>query len=229
MIAKTLQNFIATFAVGFVQSVPKGLTIPGALEVFHNLPSDIDSDESSLSESEDVLTAKSSSSKYSDIDEGKYGISVSGPSRISKVTWKNKVSVKIQNIPFTEQRLMTVRKFIWILGNIHLNDNNLMPKKSEKNLDKLYKVRPLLDHLSEMFFKVFKPGQKQAIDERHQQFSEKWFASNSYSGPMKLKFRKHTVSEKDRLKNVGHIPTKCKSRRSAYCSTSQNVMDGLQL
>ncbi|GFS29687.1 piggyBac transposable element-derived protein 4 [Trichonephila inaurata madagascariensis] len=61
--------------------------------------------------------------------------------------------------------LMRVRKFIWILGNIHLNDNNLMPKKSEKNFDKLYKVRPLLDHLSEMFLKVFKPGQKQAIDE----------------------------------------------------------------
>ncbi|GFY50058.1 piggyBac transposable element-derived protein 4 [Trichonephila inaurata madagascariensis] len=60
---------------------------------------------------------------------------------------------------------MRVRKFIWILGNIHLNDNNLMPKKSEKNFDKLYKVRPLLDHLSEMFLKVFKPGQKQAIDE----------------------------------------------------------------
>ncbi|GFY74385.1 piggyBac transposable element-derived protein 4 [Trichonephila inaurata madagascariensis] len=61
--------------------------------------------------------------------------------------------------------LMPVRKLLWILGNIHLNDNNLMPKKSEKNFDKLYKVRPFLDHLSEMFFKVFKPGHKQAIDE----------------------------------------------------------------
>ncbi|GFU54491.1 piggyBac transposable element-derived protein 4 [Trichonephila clavipes] len=40
-----------------------------------------------------------------------------------------------------------------------------MPKKSEKNFDKLYKVRPLFDHLSEMFFKVFKPEQKQATDE----------------------------------------------------------------
>ncbi|GFY50137.1 hypothetical protein TNIN_212441 [Trichonephila inaurata madagascariensis] len=31
----------------------------------------------------------------------------------------------------------------------------------------------------------------------HQKFSEKRFASNSYSGPVKLKFRKHTVSEKE--------------------------------
>ncbi|GFV67108.1 piggyBac transposable element-derived protein 4 [Trichonephila clavipes] len=61
---------------------------------------------------------------------------------------------------------MPMRKFIWILGNLHLNDNNLMPKQSEKNFDKLYKVHPLLDHLSEMFFKVFKPGQKQSIDKR---------------------------------------------------------------
>ncbi|GFY57039.1 tnp_zf-ribbon_2 domain-containing protein [Trichonephila inaurata madagascariensis] len=49
---------------------------------------------------------------------------------------------------------------------------------------------------------------------RHQKFPEKRFAFNSYSGLMK-----QTVSEKDRLKNVGHIPTKCKSRRCAYCYT----------
>ncbi|GFY38728.1 uncharacterized protein TNIN_51851 [Trichonephila inaurata madagascariensis] len=108
----------------------KILTIPEALEVFHNLPSDIESDESSLSEAEDVMTAKSSSSENTDINEEKDDISVPGPSR-------------------------------------------------------------------------------------HQKFPEKRFASNSCSGPMKLKFRKHTVSEKDRLKNVGHIPTKCKSRRWA--------------
>ncbi|GFY30975.1 hypothetical protein TNCV_1629481 [Trichonephila clavipes] len=36
----------------------KGLTIPEALKVFHNLSSDIESDESSLSETEDVMTAK---------------------------------------------------------------------------------------------------------------------------------------------------------------------------
>ncbi|GFY39056.1 hypothetical protein TNIN_119141 [Trichonephila inaurata madagascariensis] len=32
----------------------------------------------------------------------------------------------------------------------------------------------------------------------HQKFPEKRFASKSYSEPGKLKFRKHTVSEKDR-------------------------------
>ncbi|GFV33729.1 hypothetical protein TNCV_4568441 [Trichonephila clavipes] len=36
----------------------------------------------------------------------------------------------------------------------------------------------------------------------HHKFPEKQFASNSYSGPVKLKFSKHTVSEKDRLKKL---------------------------
>ncbi|GFY66665.1 piggyBac transposable element-derived protein 4 [Trichonephila inaurata madagascariensis] len=65
----------------------------------------------------------------------------------------------------TFSKTVRIGQFIWILGNIHLNDNNRMPKKSEKNFDQLHKVHPLLDHLSEMLFKVFKPGQKQAIDE----------------------------------------------------------------
>ncbi|GFS32972.1 uncharacterized protein TNIN_412021 [Trichonephila inaurata madagascariensis] len=81
----------------------KELTIPEALEVFHNLPSDFESYESSLSEAEDFMTAKSSSSENTDIDEGKDDTSVTGESRIFKVTWKNKASVKIRNIPFTEQ------------------------------------------------------------------------------------------------------------------------------
>ncbi|GFY74386.1 uncharacterized protein TNIN_499861 [Trichonephila inaurata madagascariensis] len=80
-----------------------GLTIPEALEVFHNLPSDIESNESKSSEAEDVMIAKSSSSGNTDIDEEKDDISVPGPFSISKVTWKNIASVKIRNIPFTEQ------------------------------------------------------------------------------------------------------------------------------
>ncbi|GFT34477.1 transposable element Tcb2 transposase [Trichonephila clavipes] len=63
----------------------KRLTIPEALEVFHNLLSDIGSDESYLNEAEDVMTAKSSSSENTDIDEEKDDISVPGPSGISKV------------------------------------------------------------------------------------------------------------------------------------------------
>ncbi|GFY45048.1 uncharacterized protein TNIN_69201 [Trichonephila inaurata madagascariensis] len=152
----------------------KGLTIPEALEVFHTLPSDIESDESSLSEAEGVMTAKSSSRENTDIDEEKDDISVPGPSRIFKVTWKNKAS-------------------------------SLMHGEKNAYYNNLKSFR--LDLITSL------------VSIGHQKFPDKRFASNFYSVPMKLKFRKHTVSEKDRLKNVGHIPIKCKSRRCAYYYT----------
>ncbi|GFY38736.1 hypothetical protein TNIN_337801 [Trichonephila inaurata madagascariensis] len=53
------------------------------------------------------MTAKSSSSENTDIDEEKDDISMPGLSHIFKVTWKNKASVKIRYVPFTEQRHQT--------------------------------------------------------------------------------------------------------------------------
>ncbi|GFQ86970.1 uncharacterized protein TNCT_486581 [Trichonephila clavata] len=82
----------------------KGLRTPKALEVFHNLPSDTETVELLLSESEDIMTEKSPSSENTDIDEEVDDLSVPGPFRISKVTWKNKVSVKIRRLPFIEQK-----------------------------------------------------------------------------------------------------------------------------
>lgn len=41
----------------------------------------------------------------------------------------------------------------------------MQPKKNEASFDKLYKLRPLLNHLSERFFALFRPGQNQSIDE----------------------------------------------------------------
>ena len=40
---------------------------------------------------------------------------------------------------------MTRDRFINILPNFHLNDNNKMNKN---NQDKLFKVRPMIDHLN---------------------------------------------------------------------------------
>ncbi|GFY61287.1 uncharacterized protein TNIN_250821 [Trichonephila inaurata madagascariensis] len=206
----------------------KGLIIPEALEVFHNLPSDIESDESSLSEAEDVMIAKSSSSENTDIDEEKDDISVPGPSSIFKVTCGKKASVKIPNMPFTEQSEPS--------GEItSLQDPSPVDRKSKKKM-----VAPYVFHFFDMtivnsyilwslmhgektpFYnnlKSFRLDLTGLVSIGHQKFPEKRFASNSYSGPMKLKFRKHTVSEKDRHKNAGHVPTKCKSRRCDYCYT----------
>ncbi|XP_035208655.1 piggyBac transposable element-derived protein 4-like [Stegodyphus dumicola] len=61
--------------------------------------------------------------------------------------------------------IMPVNRFSWILGNFHINDNCLQPKRGEANFDKLYKIRPLLNHLSERFMAVFNPNETQAVDE----------------------------------------------------------------
>jgi hypothetical protein len=51
------------------------------------------------------------------------------------------------------------------VANIHLNDSELQPNRESPGYDKLYKVRPLLDKLSETFLLSYKPSKNQAIDE----------------------------------------------------------------
>lgn len=61
--------------------------------------------------------------------------------------------------------LMPVKRFSWLLSNLHLNDNLLMPKKGEPNYDKLYKVRPLLTSLSDSFKNCMAPTRDLSVDE----------------------------------------------------------------
>lgn len=61
--------------------------------------------------------------------------------------------------------LMPLKKFQWCLSNLHINDNNLEPRRHEQNYDKLYKVRPYLDHLSKTFLQCMNPNEFQSIDE----------------------------------------------------------------
>lgn len=58
------------------------------------------------------------------------------------------------------------------------------------------------------------------VSKSHQVIERSSAIPTPHAKPVKLKFRKDKVSEKDRLKNVGHILQKCKSRRCAYCSTT---------
>lgn len=61
--------------------------------------------------------------------------------------------------------LMNVNRFSWLLGNLHLNDNNMMPRKGSPGFDKLYKVRPFIDALEASFEKCFLLSESFAIDE----------------------------------------------------------------
>jgi len=60
---------------------------------------------------------------------------------------------------------MPVVRFGFILGNLHISDNSIEPKKDEQNYDKLYKLRPLLDRLQETLKTYWKPSKYQSIDE----------------------------------------------------------------
>lgn len=41
-------------------------------------------------------------------------------------------------------------RFGWLLGNLHINDNNLQPLHGHLEFGKLYKLRPLLDKLADL-------------------------------------------------------------------------------
>lgn len=60
---------------------------------------------------------------------------------------------------------MSRNRFSWLLGHLHLHDNSIQPKKDHPLYDKLYKVRPMLDKLSETYAKYYKPSRCQSIDE----------------------------------------------------------------
>lgn len=58
-------------------------------------------------------------------------------------------------------RLMPVVRFGYILGNIHLADNEQEPEKQHKNYDKLYKLRPMINTLNKNFANSWNPGKYQ--------------------------------------------------------------------
>ena len=60
------------------------------------------------------------------------------------------------------QKAMSRDRFSFILGKLHVNDNN---KLDVSNKDKIYKVRPLVDSLNERFSDKRAPSQNLSIDE----------------------------------------------------------------
>ncbi|XP_067014799.2 uncharacterized protein [Anabrus simplex] len=46
--------------------------------------------------------------------------------------------------------IMSLKRFLKIMRFLHMNDNEKMPKRNEPGYDRLYKVRPLLDHLNKL-------------------------------------------------------------------------------
>lgn len=61
--------------------------------------------------------------------------------------------------------VMTSKRFKMILRNLHLNDNQKMPKRGEPEFDKLYKIRPIVDFMNTAFKNGARNSSSQSIDE----------------------------------------------------------------
>jgi hypothetical protein len=62
-------------------------------------------------------------------------------------------------------RVMPLKRFLKILRFLHLNNNEEQPEADSPDFDKLYKIRPLLDHLSRKYSELFAPSRFLSIDE----------------------------------------------------------------
>jgi len=63
--------------------------------------------------------------------------------------------------------IMTQKRFLNILRYLHLNDNSKMPKRESSTFDKLYKIRPMIDHLNNVYCTSFSPDRNLRCDEKY--------------------------------------------------------------
>lgn len=62
-------------------------------------------------------------------------------------------------------KYMSVNRFGWLLTHLHTNDNSSMPNRGDDNYDKLFKIRPYLNKISQTYKTSYKPCRIQSIDE----------------------------------------------------------------
>lgn len=61
--------------------------------------------------------------------------------------------------------LLSLKGFQWLLSNLHSNDNLQMPRYGSPSFDKLFKIRPYLNFLSNIFLQCYKPTRYISVDE----------------------------------------------------------------
>ena len=61
-------------------------------------------------------------------------------------------------------KVMSRKRFLDLLFNMHVNDNLTMPAARAEDSDKLYKIRPFLDDLKTNFKVQYNSHREQAVD-----------------------------------------------------------------
>nr|XP_040582792.1 piggyBac transposable element-derived protein 3-like [Lepeophtheirus salmonis] len=77
----------------------------------------------------------------------------------SRLYWSNHFQCEMVTEAFSRNRWEQIK------SNLHCNDNSQAPKYGDPNYDKLYKIRPLINHLQSKFRKIPMP-QMLCVDEQ---------------------------------------------------------------
>lgn len=75
--------------------------------------------------------------------------------------WSNNENFHVERVT----KVFTLKRFLKILRYLHLNNNETMPKPKTPEFDRLYKLRPLIKHLTDTFQSAFTPYRYLSIDE----------------------------------------------------------------
>lgn len=70
-------------------------------------------------------------------------------------------SVKVLNVPAIS-KVMIIYRFVEILSNMHVNNNDNIP---QNNKHKLFKLRPIIDILTQIFFEAYIGTSELSVDE----------------------------------------------------------------
>ena len=132
--------------------------------------------------------------------------------------------------------IMRRNRFQLILKFLHFNDNSKAPATDDANRDRLYKIRPLIDHLCEKFQEAYTPGPSVAVDEtlllwkgrlafrqylplKRSRFGIKMFCLSEVSG-YTYKFRIYTGKQDPATDIANFVPDEC----SGFSSSEKVVI-----
>ena len=132
----------------------------------------------------------------------------------------------ISNIPFFG-KYMSKNAFLLLLSNLHINDNDLEPRRGGRFFDPLWKLRPFVDLCSDKFKSVYKPSCNLAFDEGGCPWKGRLsFRVYNPKKPNKFNIKLFIVSESE----TGYIcgfDVYCGKVNRFCCSRSAHVIDPL--
>ena len=71
-------------------------------------------------------------------------------------------------------KILPRRRYLQLKHFLHFNDNSKARKHNEPGFDPIYKIRPVVDYLTNKFTGIYQPGRETSIDESMIGFRGRW-------------------------------------------------------